>query len=75
MTIKVTSVGALPAIVLDPLHVDFARFKIGDEFNAVVGADGVITLTPLRPGPSPGDISDTIKSTMKEYARTMKKLA
>jgi hypothetical protein len=36
---------------------------------------GTITLTPLRPRPSRATVSKVIKSTMRDYARTMKKLA
>jgi hypothetical protein len=36
---------------------------------------GTITLTPLRPRPSPKEVSDVIQKTLKDYARTMKKLA
>ncbi|HEX3627385.1 MAG TPA: hypothetical protein VH280_18420 [Verrucomicrobiae bacterium] len=33
------------------------------------------SVTPLRPRPSRAGISKVIKSTMKDYVRTMKKLA
>jgi antitoxin component of MazEF toxin-antitoxin module len=51
------------------------RFKAGDQVNIEVHAGGTITLTPLRPRPSPADVSKVIKSTMEDYAHTTKKLA
>jgi hypothetical protein len=36
---------------------------------------GTITLTPLRPRSSRAEVSRVIKSALKDYARTMKKLA
>jgi hypothetical protein len=51
------------------------HLKAGDEVNVEVHAGGTITLMPLRPRPAPAEISKAIKSTMKDYARTMKKLA
>jgi len=36
---------------------------------------GTITITPLHPRRSREEVSKVIKSTMKEYGRTMKKLA
>jgi hypothetical protein len=43
--------------------------------NIEVHAGGTITLTPLRLRPSPAEVSKVIKSTMEDYARTMKELA
>jgi hypothetical protein len=43
--------------------------------NVEVHQGGTITLTPLRPKPSREEVSRAIGSTMKDYARTMKKLA
>ena len=50
-------------------------FKPGDQVNVEVHEGGTITLTPLRPKPSRAEVSRVIKATMKDYARTMKKLA
>ena len=47
----------------------------GDEVNVEVHAGGTITLTPLHPKPSREEVSRVIKKTMKDYSRTMKKLA
>ncbi|MDB6033380.1 MAG: Transcriptional regulator/antitoxin, MazE [Verrucomicrobiales bacterium] len=55
--------------------MDMAHLKAGDELNLEIHAGGTITLTPIRPRPSKEAISKTIKVTMKDYARTMKKLA
>jgi len=52
-----------------------AHLKAGDQVNVEVHAGGTLTLTPLRPKPSRAEASKVIKSTMKDYARTMKKLA
>jgi len=40
-----------------------------------VHAGGTITLTPIRPCPSREQVTKTIKATLKDYARTMKRLA
>ena len=55
--------------------MELAHLRAGDEVNVEVHEGGTITLTPLRPRPSPAEISKVIKSTMNDYARTMKKLA
>jgi hypothetical protein len=43
--------------------------------NVEVHEGGTITLTPIRPRPSKADASRVIHATVKDYARTMKKLA
>jgi hypothetical protein len=43
--------------------------------NVEVHEGGTITLTPIRPRPSRAEVSRVIKSTMKDYSRTMKRLA
>ena len=71
----ISKVGNSQGITFDSALMELAHLKVGDEVNVEVHAGGTITLTPLRPRPSREEISRTIKSTMKDYARTMKKLA
>jgi len=52
-----------------------AHLKPGDELNVEVHEGGTITLTPIRPRPPREAVTKVIKATMKDYARTMKKLA
>jgi antitoxin component of MazEF toxin-antitoxin module len=75
MVKTISKVGNSHGIIFDSALLEMAHLKAGDEVNVEVHAGGTITLTPLRPRPSPEEISKTIKSTMKDYARTMKKLA
>lgn len=55
--------------------MDLAHLKAGDEVNVEVHVGGTITLTPLRPRPSPAVVSQLIQSILKDSARTMTKLA
>ena len=71
----ITKVGNSQGVIFDAALLDLAHLKAGDEFNLEVHPGGTITLTPLRPRPSPEAVSKVIKQTMKDYARTMKKLA
>jgi len=61
--------------MLDSALMELAHLKAGDQVNVEVHDGGTITLTPLRPRPSRAEVSRVIKATMKDYARTMKKLA
>jgi antitoxin component of MazEF toxin-antitoxin module len=71
----ITKVGNSQGLILDSTLLEMTHLKVGDEVNVEVHEGGTITITPLRPRPSPEEISRTIKSTMKDYARTMKKLS
>ena len=75
MVKTISKVGNSHGIVFDAALMDLAHLKAGDEVNVEVHEGGTITLTPLRPRPSHAEVSKAIKSTMKDYARTMKKLA
>jgi antitoxin component of MazEF toxin-antitoxin module len=71
----ISKVGNSQGIIFDSALMELAHLKPGDDVNVEVHEGGTITLTPIRPRPSPGDVSKAIKSTMKDYTRTMKKLA
>lgn len=75
MVKTISKVGNSQGIIFDSALMDLAHLKPGDEMNVEVHAGGTITLTPLRPRLSGAEVSKVIKSTMKDYARTMKKLA
>ena len=75
MVKTIGKVGNSQGIILDSALMELAHLKAGDQVNIEVHAGGTITLTPLRPRPSPAEVSKVIKSTMEDYAHTMKKLA
>ena len=71
----ITKVGNSQGIILDAALMELAHLRAGDDLNVEVHDGGTLTLTPIRPRPSRREVSKVIKSTMKDYARTMKKLA
>ena len=75
MTKTITKVGNSNGLILDAALMELAHLKTGDQVNVEVHAGGTITLTPIRPERSAGEVTRVIKETMKDYARTMKKLA
>jgi antitoxin component of MazEF toxin-antitoxin module len=75
MTKTIAKVGNSNGIIFDATLMDLAHLKRGDQVNVEVHAGGTITLTPIRPRPSREEVKKTIKSTLKDYARTMKRLA
>ncbi|MBI5819646.1 MAG: AbrB family transcriptional regulator [Verrucomicrobia bacterium] len=71
----ITKVGNSQGLIFDAALLELAHLKAGDDVNVEVHEGGTLTLTPIRPRPSRAEVSKVIKSAMKDYARTMKKLA
>lgn len=72
---KITKIGNSQGIIFDNAIMELARLKIGDEVNLEIHSGGAITLTPLAPTPSDGEVSDAIRDVMERYSQTMKRLA
>jgi antitoxin component of MazEF toxin-antitoxin module len=75
MVKTITKVGNSQGLIFDAALLDLAHLKAGDQVNVEVHDGGTITLTPLRPKNSRAEVSRVIRATVKDYARTMKKLA
>lgn len=75
MVKTISKVGNSHGLIFDATLMDLAHLRPGDAVNVEVHAGGTITLTPLGPRPSGAEVSKVIKSTMRDYSRTMKKLA
>jgi antitoxin component of MazEF toxin-antitoxin module len=75
MVKTITKVGNSQGIIFDAALLDLARLKTGDRVNVAVHEGGTITLTPLQPRPSRREVSRVIEGTLKDYARTLKRLA
>ena len=71
----ITKVGNSQGIMLDAAIMDLARLKVGDQVNLTVHEGGAIYLTPVRPEVPPEEASKAIKKVMKDYSRTMRRLA
>ena len=72
---KLTKLGNSQGLVFDAALMELARLKVGDDVNVEVHEGGTITITPLRPRPSREEVTKAIRGVMKDYARTMRKLA
>lgn len=75
MTKTITKIGNSNGVIFDSALMELAHLQPGDEVNVEVHTGGTITLTPIRSHPPRDEVSKVIKKTMKDYARTMKRLA
>jgi antitoxin component of MazEF toxin-antitoxin module len=74
----ISKIGNSNGIIFDAALLELAHLKPGDELNVEVHEGGTITLTPIkprRPMPNRAEVSRLVKKTIKDYAKTMKKLA
>jgi antitoxin component of MazEF toxin-antitoxin module len=76
MTKTITKVGNSQGIIFDAALMDLARMKVGDQVNVtVIPESGAIVVMPIRKGPLPKEIKSVIKKTVRDYRKTLRKLA
>jgi len=71
----ISKIGNSQGIIFDSAVMELAHLSPGQEMNLEIHSGGTITLTPVRKALSRDDITKTIKSVMKDYAETMRRLA
>jgi antitoxin component of MazEF toxin-antitoxin module len=76
MTKTISKIGNSQGIIFDTALMDLARVKVGDQLDVTIVSDsGAIMLIPIRKGPSKKEVKGAIKRVMKDYRRTLRKLA
>jgi antitoxin component of MazEF toxin-antitoxin module len=71
----VSKIGNSQGIIFDTALMELAHLRTGDEVNVEVHEGGTITITPLRKQPSREEVTKAVKKVMKDYARTLRRLA
>ncbi|OGA68027.1 MAG: hypothetical protein A3G81_20445 [Betaproteobacteria bacterium RIFCSPLOWO2_12_FULL_65_14] len=71
----ITRIGNSQGLIFDAALLDLTGLKAGDQVAVTVAPGGSIILTPIRKAARPGDVSATVKRTVKDYRRTLRKLA
>jgi len=76
MTKTTSNIGKSQGIIFDAALMDLARVKVGDQVNVtVIQESGAIVVMPIRKGPSPKEVKSVIKKTVRDYRKTLRKLA
>ena len=76
MTKTISKIGNSQGIIFDAALMDLARVKVGDQLDVtIINDSGAIMLMPIRKGPAKKGIKGAIKKVMKDYRRTLRKLA
>ncbi len=71
----ITKVGNSQGLIFDTAICELTGLKAGDQVNVTVHDGGAITLTPIRNAAAPEVMSNTIRQSVTDYAKTLRKLA
>lgn len=71
----ITKIGNSQGIIFDSTLMDMAHLKVGDELNVTLHEGGSLVLTKIRPQPSAEEMTSVIQKTVKQYKKTLKRLA
>jgi len=72
---KITKVGNSQGLILDNALMDLTGLRVGDQVDATVAPGGTVVITPIRKAAPREQVSATIRKTVKDYRKTLKKLA
>ena len=71
----ITKVGNSFGLIFDATLRELSGVKPGDQVNVIVHDGGTIVLTPIRKAPGREAVASAIKRTVKDYRKTLRKLA
>lgn len=71
----ITKIGNSQGIIFDATLLDMAKLKVGDQVNVTVHEGGAVILTPIPPQLSSEETNSVIRKTVKDYRKTLKRLA
>jgi len=72
---SISKIGNSQGLIFDAALCELSGLKAGDQVNVTVHAGGSITLTPIRKAADPAQVSTAIRRTVKDYRRTLRRLA
>lgn len=75
MVKTITKVGNSHGLIFDATLRELTGLKPGDQVNVTVHEGGTVVLTPIRKAPTREAISATVRRTVKDYRKTLRKLA
>ena len=71
----IRKMGNSQGLIFDQALCELTGLRVGDEVNVVVHEGGTVTLTPIRRQADPAMVTQTIRRTVADYGKTLKKLA
>ena len=71
----IMKIGNSQGLLLDAPLMEMLHLKVGDQVNIEVHDGGTATLTPIRPRPDSAAVKAAIAGVVKDYAKTLSRLA
>ena len=71
----ITKVGNSQGLIFDTALCELTGLRAGDQVNITVHEGGSIVLTPIRKSASAQEVSESIRKTVGDYRKTLRKLA
>ena len=71
----ITKVGKSHGLIFDSTLRELTGLKPGDQVNVTVHEGGAIMLVPIRKAQGAEEVRETIKRTVRDYRKTLRKLA
>lgn len=71
----ISRIGNSQGLIFDAALRELTGLTAGDQVNVTVHEGGTITLTPIRKKASPEVVTATIRRTVRDYRRTLRRLA
>jgi antitoxin component of MazEF toxin-antitoxin module len=75
MVKTITKVGNSHGLIFDATLRELTGLKPGDQVDVSVAPGGTIVVTPIRKALPAAKVAATVKRTVKDYRRTLRKLA
>jgi antitoxin component of MazEF toxin-antitoxin module len=71
----ITKVGNSQGLIFDAALCELSGLKAGDQVNVTVHEGGAVVITPIRRMAPPEKVTAAIRKTIKDYRKTLRKLA
>jgi len=71
----ISKVGNSQGLILDAAIMDLTGLRVGDQVNVSVAPGGAIILTPIRKAPPAAEVTTAVRRAVKDYRKTLRKLA
>lgn len=72
---SISKIGNSQGLIFDAALCELTGLRPGDKVNITVHEGGTIMITPVRRAASPETVTATIRKTVKDYRRTLRRLA
>lgn len=71
----ISKIGNSQGLIFDTALCELTKLKVGDQVNITVHPGGSLMITPIRNSLPAEDVTAVITKTVKDYSKTLRKLA